>query len=436
MERQYKDSGIDWVKRIPKEWEVGRFKNIFKTGKGLNFTKGDLIPEGIPVVSYGQVHSKKNTGTKLDDELIRHIPSELIKGGEASKVNVGDFIFADTSEDIEGCGNAVYVNKEIGLYAGYHSVIAKAKYPEQSKYFAYLFLTECWRSQIRKRVTGIKVFSISQGILNETTIILPTLSEQIIIGNYLDEKCGIIDSLIELQEQMIEKLKAYKQSVITEAVTKGLNPNAKLVPSGIDWIGDIPEHWEVSRLKYFSIFINGFAFNSDVFTLDKGCKVIRIGDISQSLDFEGCVKANIKTDALQSYRIKNNDIVIAMSGATTGKCCIAKEVEEAYINQRVGIIRCDNYSYVYYSLQTDYFMEYINLNNAGSAQPNVSGTSIGNFPLLVPPLSEQQYISSYLDDKCSEIDKLIAVKQQKIEKLKGYKKSVIYEAVTGKIIIE
>ena len=121
-----------------------------------------------------------------------------------------------------------------------------------------------------------------------------------------------------------------------------------------------------------------------------------------------------------------------MSGATTGKCCIAKDVEEAYINQRVGIIRCDNYSYVYYSLQTDYFMEYINLNNAGSAQPNVSGTSIGNFPLLVPSLDEQQSIASYLDTKCAEIDALIAIKQAKIEELREYKKSVIYEYVTGK----
>ena len=200
--------------------------------------------------------------------------------------------------------------------------------------------------------------------------------------------------------------------------------------SGIDWIGEIPKDWEVSRLKYYSSFINGFAFNSDVFTLEYGCKVIRIGDISQRLDFDGCVKANVKTESLQSYRIKNNDIVIAMSGATTGKCCIAHNVEEAYINQRVGIIRCKNYSYVYYLLQTDSFMEYIKLNNAGSAQPNVSGSSIGNYPLLVPPISEQQKIANYLDKVCGEVDEMIALQEQMIEELKAYKQSVITEAVT------
>ena len=229
-----------------------------------------------------------------------------------------------------------------------------------------------------------------------------------------------------------EEYKKLKQSVITQAVTKGIRPDRPMKDSGIEWIGEIPEGWKVSRLKYFSNFINGFAFRSDSFTLDNGCKVIRIGDISQCLDFRGCVRSTISTTTLQPYRINNNDIVIAMSGATTGKCCIAKEVEEAYINQRVGIIRSNNYLHIFYQLQTDYFLEYIKLNNMGSAQPNISSNSIGNFPLLVPPLSEQRAIASYLDEKCAEIDELIAIKQQKVEALKEYKKSVIYEAVTGK----
>ena len=159
---------------------------------------------------------------------------------------------------------------------------------------------------------------------------LPSFLEQQKIADYLDKVCGEVDELVVLQEKMIEELKAYKQSVITEAVTKGLNPNAPMHDSGIDWIGEIPEHWGVSRLKFYSVFINGFAFNSDVFTIDKGYKIIRIGDISQNLDFDGCVRANVETDSLQQYRIKDNDIVIAMSGATTGKCCIAKDVEEPF----------------------------------------------------------------------------------------------------------
>ena len=146
-------TGIDWIEEIPEGWTVKPFKELFRTGKGLSFTKADLVKEGVPVISYGQVHSKLNTGTCIIDELIRYVPEDIAKTGLSSKVKVGDFIFADTSEDLSGCGNCVYVDKEVGLYAGYHSVIAFSKRQVSNLYLAYLFLTDCWRSQIRCRVS-------------------------------------------------------------------------------------------------------------------------------------------------------------------------------------------------------------------------------------------------------------------------------------------
>ena len=214
-----KDSGIDWIGEIPEQWNVCRFKEKFTTGKGLTFTKADLVQDGYPVISYGQVHSKRNTGTEIDVALIRHVPATVVQGGGSSFVHVGDFIFADTSEDISGCGNCVYVNEDIGLYAGYHTVIAFSKREESNKYLAYLFLTDCWRSQIRSRVSGIKVFSISQAIIKQTTLIIPPPFEQQQIASYLDTKCSEIDSLIVLKQQKIEELKEYKKSVIYEYVT-------------------------------------------------------------------------------------------------------------------------------------------------------------------------------------------------------------------------
>ena len=155
-----KDSGVEWIGEIPEGWDVKPFKYIFKTGKGLSFTKADLVNEGVPVISYGQVHSKQNKGTQIVDCLIRFVPVEMTLNSSLAKVHIGDFIFADTSEDLEGCGNCVYIDKEIGLYAGYHSVIAHAQSKSSNLYLAYLFLTNCWRSQIRSRVSGIKVLSI------------------------------------------------------------------------------------------------------------------------------------------------------------------------------------------------------------------------------------------------------------------------------------
>lgn len=212
-------SDVDWIEHIPLGWEIKPFKEIFRTGKGLSFTKADLVNEGVPVISYGQVHSKQNSGTRIDDELIRFVPNEITNGGDTSKVYVGDFIFADTSEDLDGCGNCVYVDKEIGLYAGYHSVVAHSKRKKSNLYLAYLFLTNCWRSQIRCRVSGIKVFSISQSIIKQATIILPPVEEQIAIATYLNKKCTEIDNLIAAKQQKIEMLKDYKKSLIFECVT-------------------------------------------------------------------------------------------------------------------------------------------------------------------------------------------------------------------------
>ena len=212
-------SGIDWIGDVPKGWKIKPFKEVFRTGKGLSFTKADLVNEGFPVISYGQVHSKNNKGTQINDELIRFVPNEIVEGGNSSRVHIGDFIFADTSEDLDGCGNCVYVDKECGLYAGYHSVVAFSKRKESNKYLAYLFLTNCWRSQIRCRVSGIKVYSISQSIIKQTTLLIPPLSEQQSIATYLDTKCSEIDSLIAIKQQKIETLKDYKKSMIYECVT-------------------------------------------------------------------------------------------------------------------------------------------------------------------------------------------------------------------------
>ncbi len=439
MERQYKDSGLRWIGKIPETWKVDRFKNRFKTGKGLNITKGDLVSEGIPVVSYGQVHSKKNTGTRLNDFLIRYIPSILAEGGVTSKVSIGDFIFADTSEDIDGCGNAVYVDKEIGLYAGYHSVIAFAKHPEESKYYAYLFLTECWRSQIRMRVTGIKVFSISQAILNETTIILPPLAEQQHIADFLDKKCGEIDGLIALQEQMIAQLTDYKLALITETVTKGLNSDALLVPSGIDWIGDVPEGWNrCAPLKWFTEIILGKMLQSNAnLPTDTLEKYICAKDVHfDGIDYSDLKSMYYSPSEKVTYKVQKGDMLVVEGGAgAAGAAIVDKEIENTYIQNSIMIVRPKRnidirYArYVLFSIVSRGYVDYI-CNKA--TIPHFTKDKLSGTLIPRPSIVEQCDIADHLDTKCGEIDKLIETKRQKIETLKEYKKSVIYEAVTGK----
>lgn len=214
-----KNSGIDWIKKIPENWQVYKTKEFFQFGKGLPITKADLINDGEKVISYGQIHSKSNTGTNVKEELYRYVSDEYLKSNYQSIAKYNDFIFADTSEDLNGCGNCVYIDKNINVFSGYHTIILKTKIKDEMKYLAYLFLTDNWRSQIRSRVSGIKLFSITQKILKETTIIIPEKQERENIVKYLDNKCSEIDILIKSKENLITELENYRKSLIHEYVT-------------------------------------------------------------------------------------------------------------------------------------------------------------------------------------------------------------------------
>lgn len=214
-----KDSGIEWIGEIPEHWEVRRMKSIYNFGKGLSITKADLVDKGIPVISYGQIHSKLNIGTCIKDSLIRYVPKVFLENNNTSLVKKGDVIFADTSEDLEGCGNCIYIDRDMLLYAGYHTIIAKSISTSYNRYFSYLFQTDCWRFQIRRMVNGVKLFSIPQKLLASADLIVPSTQEQQSIADYLDQRCSKIDELISIKQQKIEKLKEYKKSLIFECVT-------------------------------------------------------------------------------------------------------------------------------------------------------------------------------------------------------------------------
>lgn len=171
--REMRDSGVEWIGEVPKSWNIRRLKYELSFSKGLSITKADLIDEGISVVSYGQIHSKNNTGVHISDEMIRFVDPAYLESDRASIACKGDIIFADTSEDYDGIGNCVLVDRDEVLFAGYHTIIGSAAEKQASKFLAYLFGTDQWRSQLRSAVSGIKVFSITQKILKSTRVICP-----------------------------------------------------------------------------------------------------------------------------------------------------------------------------------------------------------------------------------------------------------------------
>ncbi|MBD3808357.1 MAG: restriction endonuclease subunit S, partial [Epsilonproteobacteria bacterium] len=246
----YRDSGIHTSIQVPEHWNIKRFKHLFSFGKGLNITKENLEDTGIECVNYGEIHSKFGFEVNPDIHELKCVNESYLKKDSKSLLNIGDFIFADTSEDIEGSGNFTHLTGNKTIFAGYHTMICRPKKTLNSKYYAYLFDSKSFRSQLHKKVKGVKVYSITQNILKDTCVWIPEDNEQTKIASFLDEKTAQIDKAISQKEKLIELLKERRQITINEAVTKGLDKAVEFKDSGVEWIGEIPKHWNVEKVKY------------------------------------------------------------------------------------------------------------------------------------------------------------------------------------------
>ena len=214
-----KDSGVDWIGQIPEHWEINKFRNLFKTRTGISFTKAQLEESGDPVISYGQIHSKFNWGASVNPELIRHIPSTITKDKDGALAFKGDFLFADTSEDFEGCGNCVCVDTDEPIYAGSHTILAKKDNDEIDAYLAYLFASSRWRGQVRSMVNGVKVYSVTQTLLRSAVVLLPPRTEQIAIAEYIKKRVVLLNAAVQRCGEKIALLQERKQIIINDVVT-------------------------------------------------------------------------------------------------------------------------------------------------------------------------------------------------------------------------
>lgn len=429
---KYINSGIEWIGSIPREWKICRLKDIGylyggltgKSGSDFDVEEGDKYALFIPFTNIFN-------NDVIDPSLLQKVKVDINE--VQNEVKEGDLLFLMSSEDYDGIGKPSILQSSISkLYLNSFCKGMRITNPTVlPKYLFYQMSSHFVREQLRLEAKGFIRINLRQDKLLSCSIFLPPIAEQQRIAEYLDIKCGEIDRLIALQEQMITQLTDYKQSVITEAVTKGLNPDVRLVPSGIDWIGEIPMNWKVIRGKYLFSILNGFAFDSNMFTDDKSyMPLIRIRDIN-SIKTEAFYTGNYN----EEYVVNKGDILIGMDGDFN----VAKwKGEKALLNQRVCKINKFTYSvcsgFIFYILPL--LLKRKNDVTYSTTVKHLSSNDVLNFEFIVPTYQESIIIAEYLDAKCSEIDKLIEMKRQKIETLKVYKKSVIYEAVTCKAIIE
>ena len=428
---EYKDSQIPWIGNIPTHWNVEPFGRHFSYGKGLPITKANLTNEGIAVISYGQIHSKLNTGTKISKELIRYVSPTYIESNPQSILQINDFIFADTSEDLNGSGNCAFNDFNNYIFAGYHTLIARPIRLDNPKYYAYLFQSQNWKNQIRSLVNGVKVYSINRAIFKKTTLLFPPLSEQQHIVSFLDEKTAKIDEYIDKKNKEIEALKEWKKALIAHVVTKGLNTNAKMKDSGVSWIGDIPEHWDIRKMKYT------FTERSEKNHPDEQilCATQNQGVIPQTMYSNRVVVVNKGFENLKF--VKKGDFVISLRSFQGG-------IEYAYYQGIISAAYTILYpnkiidsEYAKHLLKSHQFIELLKTCVTGIREgQNINYDLLRKKYLPIPPIEEQQEIVEYIDAATTKADKMIVELTNHVESMKEYKQRLIADVVTGKINVQ
>ena len=438
----YKDSGIEWIGEIPEHWKIQRLKYAFDLGTGLSITKENLIEKGVPCVNYGEIHSKYGFEVDINKHNLKCVDVNYLNTSKKALMNQGEFIFADTSEDIEGSGNFTHIKRNGDIFAGYHTITARPIKKSNSLYFAFLFDSIDFRTQIRNSVKGIKVFSITQGILKDTFIWHPPFEEQTAIANYLDQKTTQIDTLIAKKAQFISLLQEERTAVINQAVTKGLDPKVKMKDSGIEWLGEIPEHWEVKRMKYVVKTPLKYGANESAEDeIIEDPRYIRITDFGNDGKLRKNTFKSLSPDKAENFLLEEGDILFARSGATVGKTFFFKDYKGVACFAGYLIkASCDPMI-----MKSEFLYEFTNSSGyenwkqsifQQSTIQNIGADKYNQLKIGVPPIPEQQKIIDFITVKTNEIINLISKSEQEIELLREFKTALISEVVTGKINVQ
>ena len=421
MSRAMKDSGIPWIGEIPKEWETLKIKQVMRNKSIKGFPNETVLSL---YRDYGVVPKDSR-----DDN--HNVTSEDTSSYKL--VDIGDFVI----NKMKAWQGSMAVSQYRGIISPAYYICNFKNDGVDRRYIHYLLRNNSYKAEYMRLSTGLRVGQWDLNIENFLSIqmVLPPVPEQRCIAEFLDRKCGEIDEAIALQEEFIEELKAYKHSFITEAVTRGLNPNVPMKDSGIEWIGEIPEHWKVTKIKLIAKTNSGSTPKSISDGEDSNIIWIRTTDINDDDVIDSSLHLTKEEYASASCpMLDKGTCVVAMygGGGTIGKCgfldCRAT-INQALCSMEVSNLYYSRYLFCVLKAIRYYWMKFA----VGTRKdPNINQEIVKNMMVAVPPLSEQQAIASYLDTKCSEIDSLIALKQQKIEELKDYKKSINYEYVTGK----
>lgn len=428
----YKDSGVEWLGAVPVHWDAKRLRNIMSFSKGLTITKENLQDEGIPCVNYGEIHSKYGFRLNPTVHPLRCVAFDYLSSNPDALLRDGDFVFADTSEDLEGSGNFTNVRTDIPLFAGYHTIIGRPREYVFPLFLAFQLHSQFFRSQIQRQVKGIKVFSVSQAVLKSVKCWLPPPDEQRAISSFLDSETSKIDGLVLEQRRLIELLKEKRQAVISHAVTKGLNPNAPMKPSGIPWLGDVPAHWVVGQSRRLFALRNERAYPDDEQLTASQVHGVIPQEMFIELEGRRVVQVILNAEILK--HVEPGDYVISMRSFQGGieyathRGCISSAYVILIPSKKV------HGPFFKHLLKSQTYIQALqsttNLVRDGQAL-RFQNFAMVDLPLV--PLEEQKAIASQIDSEILKIVSLSAEAERAIALLQERRTALISAAVTGKI---
>lgn len=422
MTQELKIVDIGWIEKIPNDWNLKKVKEVYK------FVSVKVSDSDYPALT---VSSKYGITPQME-----HV-AKTLNGDARKRVEKGDFVINSRADRPGACG--------ISAYDGSVSMICHVLKPRneellQEEYMHYLFRNNAFSQEFYRRGRGIvsDLWSTRKDEFGNLQVPIPPIKIQKRIGEYLKYKEQALNSLIELKVEQLEKLEQQRQSIITEAVTKGLNPNVKMKNSGVEWIGEVPEHWETKKVKYLIQEKLSYGANEAAELDDENSpRYIRITDIDELGNLKKETFKSLPLEIAKNYVVKTGDILLARSGGTVGKSYIHKEDKEASYAGYLIKLRAQTLTlaeYIYYFTNSSLYEQWINSILIQATIQNVSAEKYANLTIPIPNNeNEMKNIVSHIKIKERELLTAVDSLKEQIKKLKEYRQSLIYEAVTGKI---
>ena len=423
----YKNSGVEWLGDVPDEWDIYPFWHLFNRKEITNKTQEQLL----------SVYLDRGVILHSEGGGMVHKPADNLEKYQLVEVN--DFVMNNQ----QAWRGSVGVSPYKGIVSPAYLIFSFNKKICAPKFFKYFLRDKGVVDQFMNASMSVGTIQrqVKWHLLKTIQLSIPSLIEQNTIANFLDTETTRIDNLIAKQEKLIELLEEQRKSIISHAVTKGLNPNAPMKDSGVEWLGEVPEHWMTPSSKHLlEIPITDGPHETPNF-VDDGVPFISAEAISKGkIDFDkkrGYITPELNAIYSKKYSPKIEDIYMVKSGATTGKVAMVETTEEFNIWSPLAVFRCNKNKvlpkFLLAVFNSSHFYDALVLNWSYGTQQNIGMGVLSNIEIPCPPLKEQAEIIQHLDAQNTKFDKLISTQSQLIEKLKEYRSSIISHAVTGKI---